>query len=199
MSTPFEKDALEALMRGYAHGFSHGSARFNNDEEDNNTMGIENKVSQDFFARPSIDVANELLGYELVRRKGRGELRGKITEVAAWEGEDGKNHPGLRYAPGTIAISKVFGKHILLLSTRAENIPACVTITGIELQGAQPRALDGPGNVTEALEIDTSLDKTPVYNSDSIAICRVPRQGEVMKRDKKNVPANCKGYFYLKR
>jgi DNA-3-methyladenine glycosylase len=201
MSTPFEKEALEALMRGYAHGLSHGSASFKNNGEVKEPMSIDTKLGRDFFAKPAVDVAYGLLGREIVRRFNGTDVKGVIVEVSAWEGTTPSSSDGMRYAPGTIGVSTKFGKHLLDIATELKDVSSCVTLIAAEFDwNGKKQVVQGPGLVTAALKIDRSFDQQKIYENPNVYIIggHMPAQ-DVLKRDKKGVPANCKGYFYLKR
>ena len=187
-------------MRGYEHGLSHGSASFKNNEEVLNTMSIDNKLGRDFFAKPAVDVAYGLLGREIVRRFNGAEVKGVITEVSAWEGTTLSSSDGMRYAPGTIGVSTKFGKHLLDIATELKDVSSCITLIAAEFDwNGKKQVVQGPGNVTKALNIDRVFDQQKIYDNPNIYIVggQMPAQ-EVLKREKKGVPANCKGYFYLK-
>lgn len=49
-------------------------------------------LPEQFFARPTLRVARRLLGKYLVRRVGKKQLVGKITEVEAYIGVDYAKH-----------------------------------------------------------------------------------------------------------
>ncbi len=115
-----------------------------------------------FFARPTLLVAQQLLGKYLVR-----EYRGKtyaamITEVEVYDGfEDKGSHASkgktLRNAPmfgppGVWYIYLVYGMYDMLnVVTRENDYPAAVLIRG--LKGVQ-----GPGRLTKAFRITRTLN-----------------------------------------
>jgi 3-methyladenine DNA glycosylase Mpg len=163
------------------------------------TMAVDQILGHEFYARPSLTVARELLGKKIVRRWKGDEIRGVIKEVAAWHGETESKHPGLRYAPGEIGISKRFGQQVMLISTDRTDIASCVTLIAAELlDGGKPVLYQGPGKIAKALHIDEGFDRVKVYDNGMLSIVEsgIPEQ-EVLKRSSKNIPANCKGYFYI--
>ncbi len=51
------------------------------------SAGSDRPLSRDFFDRPVLDVAPDLLGRTLVRYQAEGEIRIRLTEVEAYDGE----------------------------------------------------------------------------------------------------------------
>jgi len=100
-------------------------------------------LSVDFYARPTLDVARDLLGKVLSHCAADGVASGKIVEVEAYIGEsDPACHaapgPTLRNAPlyGSPGIAYVYlnyGLHHLVNAvTEAEGSPAAVLIRALE-------------------------------------------------------------------
>jgi DNA-3-methyladenine glycosylase len=133
-----------------------------------------------FYHRPTLVVAEELLGKILVHRTPAGVAAGRIVETEAYIGEDDpachaapgptrRNAP-LYGPPGLAYVYLNYGIHYLVNAvTEAEGHPAAVLIRALEpVEGvrlmASRRAPDGrrvavadlcrgPGNVTRALGI----------------------------------------------
>jgi DNA-3-methyladenine glycosylase len=147
-------------------------------------------LSREFYERPTLTVARELLGKVLVHRTAGGTAAGIIVETEAYIGEDDpachaapgptrRNAP-LYGPPGLAYVYLNYGIHYLVNAvTEAEGHPAAVLIRALEpLDGlrlmAKRRAPDGrhidaadlcrgPGNLTRALGItltDNLLDLT---------------------------------------
>ena len=145
-------------------------------------------LSREFYERPTLTVAKELLGKVLVHRTPAGKTAGMIVETEAYIGEDDpachaapgptrRNAP-LYGPPGLAYVYLNYGIHYLVNAvTEAEGHPAAVLIRalapldGIPLMeqrrasnGRQIDANDlcrGPGNLTRALGItlaDNLLD-----------------------------------------
>lgn len=143
-----------------------------------------------FYERPTLRVAEDLLGKVLVHRTREGVTAGMIVETEAYIGEDDpachaapgptrRNAP-LYGPPGIAYVYLNYGIHNLVNAvTEAEGHPAAVLIRALEpLDGirlmARRRAPDGrridayglcrgPGNLTRALGIalaDNGLDLT---------------------------------------
>ena len=147
-------------------------------------------LRRSFYARPTLIVAEELLGKVLVRRTRDGTTSGVIVETEAYIGEDDpachasfgrtpRNEP-LYGPPGLAYVYVSYGIHYLMNAvTEADGRPAAVLIRALEpLDGiglmTKRRAAGGrtigdhdlcrgPGNLTRALGItlaDNRLDLT---------------------------------------
>jgi len=147
-------------------------------------------LSRDFYSRPTLTVAEELLGKVLVHDTPAGRTAGMIVETEAYIGEDDpachaapgptrRNAP-LYGTPGCAYVYLNYGIHYLVNAvTEAEGYPAAVLIRALEpVEGIRlmekRRAPDGrhlgaavlccgPGNLTRALGItlrDNLLDLT---------------------------------------
>ncbi len=127
------------------------------------------RLTLGFYRRPTLEVARDLLGRVLCRRlDGRRVLRGRITEVEAYDGpRDRASHAfrgrTRRNAPmfeagGIAYVYLVYGMHHCLnVVTGVEDYPAAVLIRAAE----SPRravSASGPGRLTRAYEIDRSFD-----------------------------------------
>jgi DNA-3-methyladenine glycosylase len=138
-------------------------------------------LPRDFYNRPTLTVAEDLLGKVLVHRTPAGVAAGMIVETEAYIGEDDpachaapgptrRNAP-LYGPPGYAYVYLNYGIHYLVNAvTEADGHPAAVLIRalapveGIELMmsrrtrhGARLDESDlcrGPGNLTRALGID---------------------------------------------
>lgn len=138
---------------------------------------------------PSI-LAQELLGASLIHETREGELVGRIVETEAYYGRgDPPSHAATGKTnrntvmfgpPGHAYIYTCYGLHNLLnVVSREEGRPGAVLIRALQpVHGidrmrrnrgvhAERRLMDGPGKLTEALEIDKALnghrlDKTPL-------------------------------------
>ena len=126
------------------------------------------RLTRSFFDRPTLIVAQALLGTELVF----GEHRGIITETEAYIGKD---DPACHAARGqTPRNAPMFGPagfsyvyfiygmyHCLNFVTEAEGFPAAVLIRGLKLTTPPQKNLNGPGKLCRELGITrehTNLD-----------------------------------------
>ena len=100
-------------------------------------------LARDFYARPTLDVARDLLGKVLRHRTTEGVTAGRIVEVEAYIGEDDpachaapgpttRNRP-LYGPPGAAYVYLNYGLHYLVNAvTEAEGSPAAVLIRALE-------------------------------------------------------------------
>jgi DNA-3-methyladenine glycosylase len=138
------------------------------------------KLRRSFFNRPTLQVAEDVLGMVLVHRTADGPASGRIVEVEAYIGEDDpachaapgptrRNRP-LYGPPGFSYVYLNYGMHYLTnLVTEPEGAPAAVLLRalepldGIDLmrrrrsrRGVEIENVDlcrGPGNLSRALGI----------------------------------------------
>jgi DNA-3-methyladenine glycosylase len=138
------------------------------------------KLPRAFFNRPTLQVAEDVLGMVLVHRTPEGIMSGRIVEVEAYIGEDDpachaapgptrRNQP-LYGPPGFSYVYLNYGMHYLTnLVTEAEGSPAAVLVRALEpLDGidlmrrrrtrtgetmADADLCRGPGNLSRALGI----------------------------------------------
>ena len=119
-----------------------------------------------FFNRPTLDIAQDLLGKILVRRLPDGTLtRLRITEVEAYDGPDDKAcHASKGRTPRTEVMSGpaghfyvylCYGLHWMLnIVTGTLDTPAAILIRGV-------KGVTGPARVTKALHIARTLNALP--------------------------------------
>jgi len=114
-------------------------------------------ISREFFDRPTLLVAEELLGKFLVRRMGGKSVAHMITEVEAYDGFNDKASHASRGRtartevmfgkPGVWYVYLVYGMYEMLnVVTREKDYPAAVLIRGVDSYG-------GPGKLTKALGV----------------------------------------------
>lgn len=126
-------------------------------------------LTKNFFKRPTLLVAEELLGKYLVRKIGKKpfdsaqgkEIALQITEVEAYDGPEDRASHGSRgktkrnaamFGPaGRWYVYFVYGMYWMLnVVTREEGYPAAVLIRGT-------KEVNGPGRLAKFLKIDSSL------------------------------------------
>jgi DNA-3-methyladenine glycosylase len=123
-------------------------------------------LDPDFFNRPTLTVARELIGKYLVRRRGGGDVALMITETEAYDGFKDKGSHAYRGrtarnapmfgGPGTIYVYFTYGMHWMLnLVCREAGHPAAVLIRGAG-------DIVGPARLTKALGIDRTLNGAPL-------------------------------------
>ena len=134
-------------------------------------------LSREFFTRPTLHVAKELLGARLVHLENGQRLAGWITEAEAYIGEADQGcharagrtpRTQVMYGlPGCAYVYFTYGMHWCLnFVTEAEGFPAAVLIRAIQpceglaviaaRRAPQPPIhwTDGPGKLCQALGID---------------------------------------------
>ncbi|MDD5068260.1 MAG: DNA-3-methyladenine glycosylase [Candidatus Pacebacteria bacterium] len=120
-------------------------------------------ISQNFFNRPILKVAPDLLGKYLVRKIRRKIVRLKITEVEAYDGEKDlachacrgrTQRTEIMYGEaGRFYIYLCYGMYWMLnIVTGPKEYPAAVLIRGVE-------SFEGPGKLTRELRIDKRFNK----------------------------------------
>ena len=151
---------------------------------------MSSRLTRNFFARPTLQVARELLGACLVHIEDNQRLAGWITETEAYIGEaDLGCHARAGRTPrtqvmfgppGHTYVYFTYGMHWCLnFVTEAEGFPAAVLIRaiqpceGIEVIAArrapQPPShwTDGPGKLCQALGIDRRHNALNLCSPDS--------------------------------
>jgi DNA-3-methyladenine glycosylase len=147
-------------------------------------------LSKDFFDRPGLVVARELLGKYLVRQAGSREIAVMITEVETYGGPGdlasharfgnlGRSKP-MWERGGTIYVYFCYGVHWMLNVVVGEaGEPGAVLIRGVE--GAS-----GPGRLTKLLKIDKKLNGIPLGKKSGLWI--EDRGVKVSPKDIKKTP-----------
>src|SRR5690349_7197037 len=147
-------------------------------------------LPRSFYARPTLDVARDLLGCIVARRFPDGEvLRGRIVETEAYVGEEDKacharagrtpRTMPLYGPPGIAYVYLTYGMHHLLNAvTEREGFPGAVLIrAGEPLQGIEwmeeargVRAAhllgSGPGKLAQAFGLDLKWNRADLTRSD---------------------------------
>ena len=144
----------------------------------------------DFYARPTLIVARELLGARLIRILDGTRLSGLITETEAYIGETdlachakaGRTpRTGVMYGPpGRAYVYFTYGMHWMLnVVTQAEGFPAAVLIRAIRMETGQELVAtrrpnvknsawtDGPAKLTRALGINGSQNEIDLTSTAS--------------------------------
>lgn len=119
-------------------------------------------LGPEFFDRPTLVVAHDLIGKYLVRKIGKKEIALMITETEAYDGpKDKANHAHRGQTPRntpmfgaacTIYVYFTYGIHWMLnIVCGKEKYPAAVLIRGAG-------DIVGPARLTKALKIDRKLN-----------------------------------------
>ncbi len=121
-------------------------------------------ISQQFFNRPTLDIAQDLLGKFLICKRGDDMISAMITEVEAYVGpQDLASHASKgRTSRTEVMFGKfgywyvylIYGMHYCLnIVTEEKDYPAAILIRGIE-------GISGPGRITKYFGIDKTLNGT---------------------------------------
>ena len=156
----------------------------------------------EFYARPAIELAPDLLGRVLVRLSSDGLTSGRIVETEAYPGpEDPASHAAARIGrtprndplfgpPGTVYMHCNYGVHWCLNAVAAdEGKPEGVLIRAVEpLVGrdlmlrrrGRSELTNGPGRLGQALDLGPDLqrhplDRAPVWIESGIPVDPVDR------------------------
>ncbi len=123
------------------------------------------RLGRSFFARPSPEVAAQLIGCLLVRRTVSGLIKVEITETEAYLGEDdpasharmgptARNQP-MYGSPGHAYVYLIYGMHHCFnIVTGPRGDAQAVLLRAARSLGDQGPRLNGPGLLCRALEID---------------------------------------------
>jgi DNA-3-methyladenine glycosylase len=117
-------------------------------------------LPRSFYARPTIEVAPDLLGKVIVR----GDRRARIVEVEAYLGErDQASHarrgPTTRAAimfgpPGHLYVYLIYGMHHCMnFVTERDGVAGAVLIRAAVADAEHPRLLSGPGKLCAGLAV----------------------------------------------
>ncbi len=127
------------------------------------------KLPLSFYNRPTLKVAQDLLGKFLVRKVGNKKISGKIVEVEAYVGlDDLANHASRGKTPrnavmfgpgGCVYVYLIYGMyHCLNFVTEEKDYPAAVLIRALELKNPLDKTANGPGKLCRYLKIDKKLN-----------------------------------------
>ncbi len=136
-------------------------------------MEVSTKLTRDFFARPTVSVAPDLLGVQLVRTFTGGEiLRAPIVEVEAYTEDDPACHAfrGITDRcrvmfgpPGFAYVYFIYGMYFCLnVVTENDGTPGAVLIRALGISGA-----DGPGKLCRLWNIDKTQNGVDLLDPSS--------------------------------
>lgn len=149
------------------------------------------KLPRGFYARPTLQVARDLVGCVLVHRSGREERSGRIVEVEAYIGtEDRACHASrgrtARTEPmfgkaGHAYVYLIYGMyHCLNVVTEAPGFPSAVLLRAIDPLHGIAGSASGPGRLCRAMGIDLSHNRADLCGN-RIFVCQGPTPGRIAR------------------
>jgi DNA-3-methyladenine glycosylase len=160
-------------------------------------------LEEDFFNRPVVEVARDLLGMNLcVRQKKDQVIKMTINETEAYDGEEdlachaskGKTprNQVMYGVPGVIYLYLCYGMHWLLnIVCEKKGYPAAVLLRGT-------LEVNGPGRLTKKLGIDGQLNRKRAVYSNGLWF----EQGDLVKKEIQTGPrigVNYAGEYWAKK
>ncbi len=127
------------------------------------------KLKRSFFARPTLEVAPNLIGKILVSKLPGETVLSRITEVEVYRGEDDlachaskgrtPRTEGLYGKPGTAYVYLIYGMYYCFnVVTEKIDYPAAVLIRAAEpLENGTTKSLVGPGRLCRELNITKKI------------------------------------------
>ena len=126
-------------------------------------------LPKQFYARNTLEVAQELLGCFLVREYHGKVWRARITETEAYAGEDDLASHASRgrtprtetmYGdPGRAYVYMIYGMYYCLnIVTEKKDFPAAVLIRSVKIEDIDHKKTNGPGKLCKFLKIDKKLN-----------------------------------------
>lgn len=147
-------------------------------------------LEQDFFNKPVLLVAQDLLGKFLVRNINGEETSFMLTEIEAYDGMDDKachackgktQRTAVMFGPsGYFYVYLIYGVYWMLnIVTEKEGYPSAVLIRGT-------REIIGPGRITKNLNIDKNFNNKAVGIETGLWV--EDRGIKILKKDVKKTP-----------
>ncbi|MEK7636447.1 MAG: DNA-3-methyladenine glycosylase [Patescibacteria group bacterium] len=138
-------------------------------------------LSKTFFQRNTLAVARELLGKFLVRKIGKREIAGIITDVEAYDGLNDKASHASRgktkrnevmfRAGGVWYVYCVYGMYEMLnIVTREKGYPSAILIRGVLADDVLYKKTNGPGKLTKFFCIKRSLNENQAQKNSGLWI-----------------------------
>jgi DNA-3-methyladenine glycosylase len=154
-------------------------------------MSAADRLGREFYDRPTLQVARELLGTRLVRLEQDQRIAGTILETEAYRGEEDlgcharaglTERTRVMYGlPGFAYVYFTYGMHWMLnFVCEGEGFPAAVLIRallpdeGLDLIASRRMGrrrqewTDGPGKICQAFGVDGSLNATDLCAQNAV-------------------------------
>jgi DNA-3-methyladenine glycosylase len=161
------------------------------------------RLPRQFYSRPVLVVAKELLGKLLVRKTPAGSIVARIVEVEAYGGSDDPASHAFRGIternrvmfgePGFAYVYFIYGNHYCLnVKAEIEGVPgaalirAAEIVEGLELACKNRKTIsfadlaNGPGKLTKALDVTKVHNGLDLAKSDELFICE-PEENEKLQ------------------
>lgn len=169
-------------------------------------------LPQKFFEKPTLEVAESLLGKYLVRKIGGETFAGIITEAEAYVGESDlachaakgrtKRTEVMYQDAGTLYVYMIYGMYFCLnIVTEKKDYPSAVLIRAVKLDNFDAKATNGPGKVCKILKIDKKMNGEKLGRK--IGLWVEDRGIKTKKENIKKLPrigvdyaGHCKDYFW---
>lgn len=172
------------------------------DAESPNLPLLTERLDRAFYARPTVDVARDLIGCILVRFLNGEDVSGRIVETEAYGDEsDLASHAALyrrsrieimRSVPGTVYVYRIYGVHYCFNivahepgSSGAVLVRAAEPLSGIEAM-AERRGVstegaiaNGPGRLAQAFALSLDDNGVDVVADGDIFVTRPAGASEV--------------------
>ena len=153
------------------------------------------RIRRNFYLRPTLVVARQLLGKYLVRKIGREIKKAKIVEVEAYIGPKDKashayggritqRNKAIYLAGGHAYVYLCYGIHWMLnLVTQDKGIPECVLVRAVQpvipCKIIPYNLVNGPAKLCRWLKIDGTLNEEDLVNSNRLWL----EKGEDITKD----------------
>ncbi len=163
-------------------------------------------LKQEFYLRGAIEVAKDLLGHLLVRKTAQGKIVTRIVETEAYVGPEDKachaynnkktKRTEAMFKPGGYSyVYLIYGIHNCFnVVTATKGKPEAVLIRAVEpvegldlikqnrdIKGNEKNLTNGPGKLSQALEIDRSLNKIRLFENEKLYLKRSQKNNFIIK------------------
>jgi DNA-3-methyladenine glycosylase len=154
---------------------------------------LKHRVNRDFFEKPTLEVAHNLIGTYLVSTKNNHLQIGQIVETEAYIGTDDKAcHASHGMTPrnkimwdeaGHIYVYLIYGMyHLVNIITESKGFPAAVLLRSLKPIEGIDIPTNGPGKICKALNLtrtDTGLD---IVKSNELFIANFKEKLQIIKK-----------------
>ncbi len=151
------------------------------------------RLKRSFYTKPTLEVAEEILGKYLVRKYRGKEIKGKIIEVEAYLGPKDKashafsgkvtsRNKAAFYKGGFVYIYLVYGMYWQFnISTFKEGVPECILIRALDILREDISVASGPGKLCRYLKLDKTFYGEDLVLSDKIWLEEGKKPSNIIK------------------